>query len=162
MKAKSTSEVSIREVPGLRVTNQRRLLLDLIRQAGGHLDADELYRRARRKEPRLSLSTVYRSLRRFKELGLVDEVRYSRDHLHYEAKSRKDHYHVVCLGCGRVAEFESHLAQEMKDEVGRDLDFLITGADLQLSGYCSRCRVNHESLEGNGEPCPEENRDHKD
>lgn len=146
MEESRSAKVSIAEVPGLRVTSQRRLLLDLIRQAGGHLDADELYRRGRQREPRLSLSTVYRSLRLFKELGLVEEVHYSREHLHYEAKSATDHYHVVCLGCGQVAEFESTLAQEMKEQVGKELDFTITGAELQFSGYCSRCRASQESL----------------
>lgn len=154
MKPKCEPQVSIKDVPGLRVTSQRRLLLDLIRQAGGHLDADELYRRARRKVPRLSLSTVYRSLHLFKELGLIEEVRYSKEHLHYEPKGPKDHYHLVCIDCGRVAEFESPRAQQMKEEVGNALDFCITGADLQLSGYCSRCRPKHgvevHSKETNG------------
>ncbi|MBI2910428.1 MAG: transcriptional repressor [Chloroflexi bacterium] len=151
MDVNKSPETSIREVPGVRVTTQRRLLLDLIRQAGGHLDADELYRRARGREPRLSLSTVYRSLRLFKELGLVEEVHYSREHLHFEAKSPKDHYHIICLSCGQVEEFESRLAQEMKSEVGEKLDFQITGADLQLSGYCSRCRLERSSGSGSEE-----------
>jgi len=61
------------DLKGQRVTSQRRLLLDLIRQSEGHLDADELYRLAKEREPRISLSTVYRTLRLFKELGLVEE-----------------------------------------------------------------------------------------
>ena len=69
-----------------RVTGQRALLLDLIRQNYGHLDADELYRKAKQKNRRISLSTVYRNLGLFKKLGLVDEHHFAEEHHHYEAK----------------------------------------------------------------------------
>jgi len=73
-------------VAGMRVTNQRALLLELIRQGKGHLDADELYRRAREKQPRLSLSTVYRTLQLLKKLGLVEELHFDENHHHYEVR----------------------------------------------------------------------------
>ncbi|MCL0057388.1 transcriptional repressor, partial [Dehalococcoidia bacterium] len=56
---------------GMRVTNQRSLIMEIIRQGEGHLDADEIYRRAREKRSRLSFSTVYRALQTFKKLGLI-------------------------------------------------------------------------------------------
>lgn len=125
---------------GERVTWQRRLLLDLIAQAGGHLDADELFRRAKAREPRISLSTVYRNLRLFKKLGLVDERHLSENHHHYEIKSPSEHYHLVCLGCGRVIEFESPLLQRIKNQIRRGNQFEVTGAEISLQGYCSRCQ----------------------
>jgi len=125
---------------GERVTWQRRLLLDLISQAGGHLDADELFRRAKEREPRISLSTVYRNLRLFKKLGLVDERHLSENHHHYEIKSPSEHYHLVCLGCGRVIEFESPLLQRIENQIRRENRFEVTGAEIRLQGYCSRCR----------------------
>jgi Fur family ferric uptake transcriptional regulator len=125
---------------GKRVTWQRRLLLDLISQAGGHLDADELFRRAKEREPRISLSTVYRNLRLFKKLGLVDERHLSENHHHYEIKSPTEHYHLVCLGCGRVIEFESPLLQRMKNQIRRENQFEVTNAEIRLQGYCSRCQ----------------------
>jgi Fur family ferric uptake transcriptional regulator len=125
---------------GERVTWQRRLLLDLISQAGGHLDADELFRRAKEREPRISLSTVYRNLRLFKKLGLVDERHLSENHHHYEIKSPTEHYHLVCLGCGRVIEFESPLLQQIKNQIRRENQFEVTGAEISLQGYCPRCR----------------------
>ncbi len=133
-------EVANREGIGERVTWQRRLLLDLISQAGGHLDADELFRRAKEREPRISLSTVYRNLRLFKKLGLVEERHLSENHHHYEIKSPSEHYHLVCLGCGRVIEFESPLLQRIKNQIRREDRFEVTGAEIRLQGYCSRCR----------------------
>lgn len=133
-------EVANPEGIGERVTWQRRLLLDLISQAGGHLDADELFRRAKEREPRISLSTVYRNLRLFKKLGLVEERHLSENHHHYEIKSPSEHYHLVCLGCGRVIEFENPLLQRIKNQIRRENRFEVTGAEIRLQGYCSRCR----------------------
>ena len=125
---------------GLRVTNQRALLLEIIRQGEGHLDAFELYRRAREKQPRLSLSTVYRALQKFKKLGLVEEVHFDETHHHYEVKPSAEHHHLVCLGCGRVIEFHYPLARQVKRNVPEAKDFDIIGTELRMTGYCSRCR----------------------
>ncbi len=127
---------------GLRVTNQRALLLEIIRQGEGHLDAFELYRRAREKQPRLSLSTVYRALQQFKKLGLVEEVHFDENHHHYEVKPPAGHHHLVCLGCGRVIEFNYPLARQVKRNVPEARDFDISGTEIRMSGYCSRCRRN--------------------
>src|SRR4030042_1559344 len=89
-----------------RVTAQRALLLELLRRSGGHVDADELYLRARKKNPRISLSTVYRNLQLFKKLGLVDERHFDEEHHHYEVKSGEEHQHLLCINCGKVVEFD--------------------------------------------------------
>jgi len=128
-----------RALRGQRVTAQRSLLLDLVRQAGRHLDADELYRRAREREPRLSLSTVYRTLHLFKNLGLIDERHFDEEHHHYEAKASTEHHHLVCLGCGNVVEFVSPITKQMKRDIAREKGFKVTGAELHLMGYCARC-----------------------
>ncbi len=130
----------MQELKGQRVTSQRRLLLDLLRHSEGHLDADELYRLAKEKEPRLSLSTVYRSLHLFKELGLVEERRFTDEHHHYEAKGKTEHHHLICLGCGKVIEFEHHLTAKMKDDVSRQSGFEIIDTEVYMEGYCESCR----------------------
>jgi Fe2+ or Zn2+ uptake regulation protein len=117
--------------------------LDLILQSEGHLDADELYRRAREQEPSISLSTVYRNLKLFKELGLVDELHFAEAHHHYEAKATAQHHHLVCLGCGKVIEFTSPLAERMKSQIQRENDFAVTGTEVRMKGYCARCQTAH-------------------
>lgn len=124
---------------GRRTTSQRRLLLRLIGQAEGHLDADELYRRAREHDPRINLSTVYRNLRLFKDLGLVDERHFEEEHHHYEVKGTPEHCHLICLGCGGVIEFETSSIQRIKEEAAA-LNFQVSGAEFHLSGYCHQCR----------------------
>ena len=132
--------MEIQELKGQRITHQRKLLLDLLRQSEGHLDADQLYRLAKEREPRLSLSTVYRTLRLFKELGLVEERHFIEDHHHYEAKGQAEHHHLVCLGCGMVVEFEHPLTDRMKERVSKQSGFEILGAEVYMEGYCERCR----------------------
>ena len=68
------------------LTVQRRLLLELLREADGHIDAKELYRRASAKDESISPATVYRSLNLFKQLGVVDERRLGKVRCYYEIK----------------------------------------------------------------------------
>lgn len=143
MKGKKPSRATIRQLiggSGQRVTPQRTLLLDIMRRTGGHLDADELYRLAREKHPRISLSTVYRALRLFKKLGLVEELHFEEEHHHYEGKPYREHFHVVCLKCGRIVEFESPLIEQLKKEIGAKEDFEIQTAEVHLTGLCPQCR----------------------
>ncbi|HET6477610.1 MAG TPA: transcriptional repressor [Dehalococcoidales bacterium] len=125
---------------GKRFTHQRALIMDIIRQGQGHLDADEIFRRAREKELRLSLSTVYRTLQMMKELGLVDELHFGESHHHYEVKPTKEHYHLVCLGCGRVIEFSYPLSRYLKKEVPELKDCDIDETEIRVAGYCNLCR----------------------
>ncbi len=125
-------------ITGMRITNQRALILEIIRD--GHLDADEVYRRARVKQPHLSLSTVYRTLRILKKLGLVEELHFDETHHHYEVKPSVEHYHLICLGCGRVIEFRFPLTRYIKRNVGEAKDFEIVDAEIRMTGYCPKCR----------------------
>ena len=135
---KEKAENKLAGLVGQRLTPQRLLLLDLLR-TGGHLDADELYRRARGKEPRLSISTVYRNLQLFKKLGLVEEHHFNNAHSCYEVKTDVEHYHLICLGCGKIIEFECPMCQKMKENLEARNEFHITGTKVLLAGFCTEC-----------------------
>jgi Fur family ferric uptake transcriptional regulator len=123
-----------------RVTAQRTLLLEMLRHSGGHVDADELYRRARKKNTRISLSTVYRNLQLFKKLELVDERHFDEEHHHYEVKSGEEHQHLLCIRCGKVVEFDYPVSRKFKENVGQKYGFHITGVEIHMTGLCSGCR----------------------
>lgn len=123
-----------------RVTAQRTLLLDILREQGQHVDADELYRQARLKYPQLSLSTVYRNLQLFKKLGLVDEHHFTDEHHHYEVKSAGEHHHLLCLGCGRIVEFDCPLSQQLKQDISQKYNFEVSGVEVRMVGLCPSCR----------------------
>ena len=96
------------------------------------------------KNPRISLATVYRNVRLFNELGLVDERRLDEAHCYYEIKASTEHYHMVCKACGCVMEFESALVGDLVAEVQRDTGFHVARAVLYLEGHCPKCKDKGE------------------
>ncbi|MDD5311628.1 MAG: transcriptional repressor [Dehalococcoidia bacterium] len=126
--------------PGSRVTGQRLLIYKIISDGGRHLDADEIYRRARQTGSRISLATVYRTLQKFKQLGIIDELHFGQDHHHYETKQEGEHYHLVCSSCGKVIEFAYPLYSKIKKDVMEARDFKIVAAEVNMTGFCKRCR----------------------
>jgi len=129
---------------GKRITPQRLLILETIREGEGHLDADEIYRLARQKAPNLSLSTVYRTISMLKEVGVIEEHHLGEEHHHYELKGGERHHHLICQGCGKVIEFEWPLGRELLRDLGEEYDFEIRGVRLDLTGYCAECRQRHQ------------------
>lgn len=129
---------------GRRMTGQRQLLLQLIEEHGGHLDAQELYRLASEQNPRLSLSTVYRTMNLLRDLGLVNEVHLGEEHHHYELRPSSEHYHLVCINCGGVVEIGGQSIEQLKAAVAEQHDFEITQAQVDLVGLCGECRRSLE------------------
>jgi Fur family ferric uptake transcriptional regulator len=125
---------------GFRLTSQRALILEIINQGSGHLDADEVYRLARERQPSISLSTVYRNLQALKKLGLVKELHFDESHHHYEAKPAAEHHHLVCLGCGKIVEFGCQLSSQLRQEIAREKGFEVTSVEVHMTGYCPECR----------------------
>ncbi len=139
MRIKRNHAPAIKDRP---VTAQRQLLLDVLREARSHVDAKELYRRAVEIDRHISLATVYRNLRLYKELELVDEIRLDEIHCYYEIKRLPEHYHLVCTACGRVIEFESPLITGLVAEVQQRSDFQASRVVLRLEGCCRKCKEN--------------------
>ncbi|MEP7352437.1 MAG: transcriptional repressor [Acidobacteriota bacterium] len=135
--------VSLRD-RGVRLTRQRRLLLDLIDNSGLHLDADTLFNMAKEKDPKLNRVTVYRTLKLLKESGLVDELdlaHFQGEQHFYETRLKQEHAHVICLRCGRVEEFFGDPLQAVRNQVRSQFGFEIAFARTEIGGYCSHCQV---------------------
>jgi Fur family ferric uptake transcriptional regulator len=127
---------------GVRLTRQRKVLLQVMDNAERHLDADAILDRAQKLDPRVHRVTVYRTLDMLKRNGLIDEL----DLLHirggqhfYESHGPRDHIHVACLKCGTVREFESPLYEKLKKQIEHDCRIGITVARTEIGGYCRKC-----------------------
>jgi Fe2+ or Zn2+ uptake regulation protein len=125
---------------GLRATGQRLLILEIIRQRQGHLDANEILRSALARMPRLNLSTVYRNLQKLKEQGLIEEYHFNENHHHYEMKLVNAHHHLVCLGCDHIIEFSYNLAKYVTENVAEAENFMVTKSEVHMAGYCPDCQ----------------------
>jgi Fur family ferric uptake transcriptional regulator len=131
------------EARGIRLTRQRRVLLQVMETARRHLDARDLLRRAKRIDPGITKVTVYRTIDLLKRHGLIDEL----DLLHlrgdrhfYESHAARDHIHVACLRCGKVREFESSLYEQLKRQIEQDCGIKITVTRTEVGGYCADCQ----------------------
>lgn len=144
---------------GVRITAQRRAVLEAMEQATEHLDAAELLARASRRAPGLDRATVYRTIDLLKRLGLVDEL----DLMHvegekhyYEIRPDKEHAHATCVECGRVVEFVSPQLEQIRKEVSYRLAFEVQVARLEIGGRCAACRAGGregaKSLSANERP----------
>jgi len=139
------SRAELREVfraSGRRLTSQRCLILDVLRESDEHLDAEGVHDRAKSRACDISLATVYRTLALLKEMGLVEEHRLGEGHCHYEAVQEEPHYHFTCRGCGKVIEFDAPLVAEIVHRLHRNEGVEVTRAHLHLTGYCQQCRDN--------------------
>ena len=140
---------------GVRLTRQRRLLLELIDHSGQHLDAERLFQMAQARDPKLNRVTVYRTLKLLKESGLVDELdlaHFSGDQHFYETRLKQEHAHIICLRCGRVEEFFGEELHQVKNQVKSQFGFEIVFARTEIGGYCSHCQAlrarDEESMVG--------------
>ena len=129
---------------GIRLTRQRQLLLDILDETGDHLDAENLYKQARQRDPKLNRVTVYRTLKLLKNGGLVDELdlmHWEGDQHYYETRRKQEHAHVICLRCGKVEEFFGDPLQRLRKQVESHLGFQILIARTEIGGYCAHCQV---------------------
>jgi len=129
---------------GVRLTRQRKILLDLIDKTGKHLDAESLYQLAKEKDPKLNRVTVYRTLKILKEGGLVDELdlmHQTGEQHYYETRRKQEHAHVICLGCGKIEEFFGEPLQRLRRQIESHFGFQILLARTEMGGYCSHCQA---------------------
>jgi Fe2+ or Zn2+ uptake regulation protein len=125
---------------GLRVTLQRLVILQVLRESGEHLDAKAIHTRACIHLPDLGLATVYRNLKALKDAGLV--IQQGSDALHtwtsYETTNKQAHHHFVCVGCGKIVKVPTSLLDLATQELARRLGAVLTSANLE--GYCKDCK----------------------
>ena len=129
---------------GVRLTRQRRILLELLDRSGRHLNAEALYQLAVKQDPKINRVTVYRTLKLLKQGGLVDELdllHFEGDQHYYESRLKQEHAHLICLRCGKVEEFFGEPLQSMRQQVESGFGFKIVVARTELGGYCPDCQA---------------------
>ena len=126
----------------IRLTRQRRVILQVMDDAEQHLDVDQILERAQKIDSGVALVTVYRTIDLLKKHGLIDELdllHLRGDRHYYETHGPRDHIHVACLGCGKVREFESRLYEQLKQQIARDFNMKVTVSRTEVGGYCAEC-----------------------
>ena len=122
------------EEKGLRMTEQRRVVAQVLEQSADHPDVEELHRRATATDPRISIATVYRTVRLFEEAGILTRHDFGDGRARYEQAPEEHHDHLIDARSGRVVEFQSPEIEKLQEKVARKLGFRLIGHRLELYG----------------------------
>ncbi len=119
---------------GLRMTDQRRVVAQVLSESQDHPDVEELYRRASARDPHISIATVYRTVRLFEEAGVVERHDFGDGRSRYEEASDEHHDHLIDMKTGKVIEFMDPEVERLQAEIARRLGYHLVGHRMELYG----------------------------
>jgi Fur family transcriptional regulator, ferric uptake regulator len=119
---------------GLRMTDQRRTLARVIGAAEDHPDVEELHARAALEDPRISLATVYRTVKLFEEAGILERLEFGDGRARYEDAERDHHDHLIDVNSGQVIEFVDAEIEALQERIAARLGYRLIGHRLELLG----------------------------
>lgn len=120
------------EARGLRMTDQRRVLARVIGEADDHPDVEELYTRASALDPRISLATVYRTVKLLEEAGILEKLEFGDGRARYEDAERDHHDHLIDVSSGKVIEFVDPEIEALQEKIAARLGYRLIGHRLEL------------------------------
>ena len=123
---------------GLRMTDQRRVVARVIGDSDDHPDVEELYTRAARIDPRISLATVYRTVKLFEEAGILEKLEFGDGRARYEDAERDHHDHLIDVNTGAVIEFVDPEIEALQERIAARLGYRLIGHRLELLGVLRR------------------------
>ncbi len=124
---------------GLKVTEQRVQILEIVRGGPSHFTAQDVFESVAQRYPTIGFATVYRFLRTLTEHSFVSEVRMGGMPARYEWAHKHHHDHLTCLECSRIVEFENAEIEHLQEAVAKEFGFVLTHHLLELYGLCSDC-----------------------
>src|SRR6266702_1304911 len=130
--------MSFLESKNLRLTAQRRAIIDTVFNTEEHFTAEQLLGWARERDKSVSRATVYRTLPLLTESGLVREMDFGKDYKFYDPNyaEHPHHSHIICGDCSRIVEFESEKIERLESEITHKLGFSVTAQRLHITGAC--------------------------
>jgi Fur family transcriptional regulator, ferric uptake regulator len=117
---------------GMRLTGKRRLIAKVLAEADDHPDVPELHRRIAASDRTVSLATVYRTVKRFQEAGIIERHAFQDGPARYEATPNKHHDHLIDLTTGKVIEFFSEEIEQIQEKIAQRLGYQLIGYKLEL------------------------------
>ncbi|MGO4438681.1 Fur family transcriptional regulator [Rhizobium sp. RAF56] len=130
--AKSLEELCAER--GMRMTEQRRTIAKIIQESEDHPDVEELHRRAVAVDPKISISTVYRTVKLFEDAGIIARHDFRDGRSRYETIPEEHHDHLINLKTGQVIEFRSPEIEALQERIAREHGFKLVDHRLELYG----------------------------
>lgn len=122
------------EEKGLRMTEQRRIIARILDEAEDHPDVEDLYARAATVDPRISIATVYRTVKLFEEAGILERREFGDGRARWESAERDHHDHLIDLSSGEVIEFVDAEIERLQERIAAKLGYRLKGHRLELYG----------------------------
>lgn len=119
---------------GMRMTGQRRVIARILSEASDHPDVEEVHRRASALDSRISLSTVYRTVRLFEEAGILERHEFGDGRARYETVPREHHDHLIDVDTGAVIEFRNEQIERLQEAIAEELGYKLIDHRLELYG----------------------------
>ena len=119
---------------GMRMTDQRRVIARVMSTAKDHPDVEELHRRAAAEDPRISIATVYRTVRLFEEAGILERHDFRDGRSRYEEATEVHHDHLIDVKTGKVVEFVDEEIEALQQAIARKLGYRLVDHRLELYG----------------------------
>jgi len=119
---------------GMKMTEQRRVIAQVLSDAIDHPDVEELYRRATQIDPHISIATVYRTVRLFEEANILDRLDFGDGRARYEQAASDHHDHLIDVQSGKVIEFTSVEIETLQRDIARRFGYRLVGHRLELYG----------------------------
>jgi Fur family ferric uptake transcriptional regulator len=117
---------------GLRMTEQRRVIARVLSDAADHPDVEAVHRRATEIDPKISIATVYRTLRLFEEASILARHDFGDGRARYEEATSDHHDHLIDVQTGRVIEFRNEKIEQLQREIAEHLGYKLVGHRLEL------------------------------
>ncbi len=121
---------------GMRMTEQRRIIAAILSEATDHPDVEELYRRASEVDPKISIATVYRTVRMFEEAGSLERLDIRDGRARYEQATDDHHDHLIDIDTGEVIEFHNEEIEILQRRIAEELGYELI--DHRLDLYCRK------------------------
>ena len=122
------------ERKGLRMTSQRKIIAQVLKNVADHPDVEELYKRASKIDPTISIATVYRTVKLFDEADILDKLEFGDGRARYEDAEREHHDHLIDINSGRVIEFMDTDIEKLQEKIAEKLGYRLMGHKLELYG----------------------------
>lgn len=119
---------------GMKMTEQRRVIARVLSEAKDHPDVEEVYRRASKVDPRISIATVYRTVRLFEEASILERLDFGDGRARYEEASEDHHDHLIDVQSGRVIEFHDEEIEALQAKIAEKYGYKLVGHRLELFG----------------------------
>ncbi len=119
---------------GMKMTGQRRIIARVLSNAEDHPDVEELYRRSTDVDPKISIATIYRTVRLFEEAGFLDRLDFGDGRARYEESSDEHHDHLIDIQSGEVIEFHDEEVEELQRLIAKQHGYELIGHRMELYG----------------------------